>query len=36
VTNIGAHLRCTHFHNLRESINLRHATEEDKSARAAL
>jgi hypothetical protein len=33
VTNIGAHLRCIHFHNLRQSINLHHATEEDKSAR---
>jgi hypothetical protein len=33
VTNIGVHLRCTHFHNLQQSINLRHATEEDISAR---
>jgi hypothetical protein len=24
---------CTHFHNLRQSINLRHAAEEDNSAR---
>ena len=33
VSNIGAHLRCTHFHNLRQSINLHHAAEEDNSAR---
>jgi hypothetical protein len=33
VTNIGAHLRCTHFHNLWQSINLSHAAEEDSSAR---
>jgi hypothetical protein len=33
VTNIGAHLQCTNFHNLRQSINLRHAAEEDNSAR---
>jgi hypothetical protein len=33
VNNIGTHLRCTHFHNLRQSINLRHAAEEDSSAR---
>jgi hypothetical protein len=33
VTNIGAHLRCTHFHNLRQSINLRHVAEEDSCAR---
>jgi hypothetical protein len=33
VPNIGAHLLCTHFHNLRQSINLRHAAEEDNSAR---
>jgi hypothetical protein len=32
VTNICAHLRCTHFHNLRQSINLRHAAEEGSSA----
>jgi hypothetical protein len=30
---IGAHLRCTHFHNLRQIINLRYAAEEDNSAR---
>jgi hypothetical protein len=35
VTNIGTHLRCTHFHNLRQSINLRHAVEEDSSARGS-
>jgi hypothetical protein len=34
VINIGAPLRCTHFHNLRQSINLRHAAEEDNSARS--
>jgi hypothetical protein len=34
VINIGTHLRCTHFHNLRQSINLCHATEEDNSVRA--
>jgi hypothetical protein len=33
VANIGAHLQCTHFHNLRQSINLRHATKEDSNAR---
>jgi hypothetical protein len=33
VTNIGAHLLCTHFHNLRQSNNLCHAAEEDSSAR---
>jgi hypothetical protein len=33
VTNIGAHLRCTHFHNLRQSINIRHVAEEDNRAR---
>ena len=33
MTNIGAHLRCTHFDNLRQSINLRHAAKEDSSAR---
>jgi hypothetical protein len=33
VTNIGAHLQCTHFHNLRQSINLRYTAEEDNSAR---
>jgi hypothetical protein len=33
VTNIGAHLRYTHFHNLRQSTDLRHAAEEDNSAR---
>jgi hypothetical protein len=33
LTNIGAHLRCTHFHNLRQSINLRHASKEDNNAR---
>jgi hypothetical protein len=33
VTNIGAHLWCTHFHNLRQSINLHHAAEEDSNAR---
>jgi hypothetical protein len=33
VTNIGAHLLCTHFHNLRQSINLHHAAEEDSNAR---
>jgi hypothetical protein len=29
----GTHLQCTHFHNIRQSINPRHATEEDNSAR---
>jgi hypothetical protein len=33
VANIGTDLRCTHFHNLRQNINLCHATEEDSSAR---
>jgi hypothetical protein len=33
VTNIGTHLRYTHFHNLQRSINFRHAAEEDNSAR---
>jgi hypothetical protein len=33
VTNIGTHLRCTHFHNLQQSINLRYAAEKDSSAR---
>jgi hypothetical protein len=33
VINIGAHLRCTHFHNLQQSINLRHAAKKDSSAR---
>jgi hypothetical protein len=33
VPNIGAHLRCTHFHNLRQNIDLRQAAEEDNSAR---
>jgi hypothetical protein len=33
VNNIGAHLRCTHFHNLRQSINLRHVAEEGSSVR---
>jgi hypothetical protein len=33
VTNIGAHLLCTHFHNLRQSNNLCHVAEEDSSAR---
>jgi hypothetical protein len=32
-TNIGAHLWCTHFHNFWQSINLRHAAEEDSSTR---
>ena len=31
MTNIGAHLRCTHFHNLRQSTDLHHAAEEDNS-----
>jgi hypothetical protein len=33
VPNIGVQLRCTHFHNLRQSTDLRHAAEEDNSAR---
>jgi hypothetical protein len=33
VTNIGAHLQWTHFHNLRQSIYLRHAAEEGNGAR---
>jgi hypothetical protein len=33
VTNIGAHLRWTHFHNLQKIIYLRHVTEEDNGAR---
>jgi hypothetical protein len=33
VPNIGAHLWCTHLHNLRQNIDLRHAAEEDNSAR---
>jgi hypothetical protein len=33
VPNIGAHLRCTHFYNIQQSTDLRHAAEEDNSAR---
>jgi hypothetical protein len=33
VNNIGAHLWWTHFHNLRQSIHLRHAAEEGTGAK---
>jgi hypothetical protein len=29
-------ITCTHFHNLRQSINLRHAAKEDNSARGCI